>query len=177
MLDGEIDITTRATLGESSAFGLLYNHYQPKIYRFVYLKVGHREEAEDLTHQVFLHAWAHIGTYTPQGFPFGAWLYRIARNAVIDHYRTKKEHTSLEDLIEGPPIHSEPLTKLHSKLELEKIKKLIPKLKQDYQDVILMRFVEDMSIKEAASALDKSEGAIKLIQHRAINALKKLLTG
>ena len=88
MLDGEKRIIQDAVGGEASAFGLLYDHYQPKIYRFVLVKVGRREEAEDLTHQIFLHALQNIGSYEHLGFPFSSWLYQIARNQIIDHYRT-----------------------------------------------------------------------------------------
>ncbi|MEY4731540.1 MAG: hypothetical protein RL681_486, partial [Candidatus Parcubacteria bacterium] len=98
MLDGEKRIIQRAVKGEASAFGLLYDRYQPQIYRFIFLKVSRREEAEDLTHQVFLQALQHIGEYEDVGFPFTSWLYRIARNEVIDHYRTRKQAISLDDI-------------------------------------------------------------------------------
>ena len=98
MLDGEDRIIERAIRGEASAFGELYDHYQPKIYRFVVIKVARREEAEDLTHQAFLNAWQNISVYRNVGFPFGSWLYHIARNLVIDHYRSKRDHLDLEEI-------------------------------------------------------------------------------
>src|SRR3989344_2875321 len=96
MLDGESGIIERATKGEAEAFGLLYDHYLPKIYRFVFLKVGRREEAEDLTHQVFLNSWQHIANYQSMGHPFSTLLYRMARNEVIDYIRTKKNPIPLD---------------------------------------------------------------------------------
>ena len=87
MLDGEQSYVNSAIRGDSSAFGVLYDHYQPMIYRFVAVKVGRREEAEDITHQVFLSAWQNIKRYEHRGHPFSSWLYRIARNQVVDHYR------------------------------------------------------------------------------------------
>src|SRR5437588_759346 len=97
MIDGETQLIEAAIRGESSAFGALYDHYAPKIYRFIVVKVTLREEAEDLTHQVFMHAWLNIGSYKRMGHPFSSWLYRIARNQVVDHYRTHKNAVSLED--------------------------------------------------------------------------------
>src|ERR1700677_3343750 len=80
MIDGEEKLIQEAVRGDSSAFGLLYDHYQPMIYRFVAVKVGRREEAEDITHQVFMNAWQNIASYRHRGHPFSSWLYRIARN-------------------------------------------------------------------------------------------------
>ncbi len=176
MLDGEKVIIESAVRGESSAFGLLYDHYQPKIYRFIVVKVARREEAEDLTHQVFLSAWQSIGSYKDVGYPFSSWLYRIARNQVIDHYRTNRASVGLEEI--DPDIFA---TESHEvateeRFELDRALTAIRRLKPEYQDVIMMRFVEDLSVKDVALAIDKSEGAVKLIQHRALKQLKDILT-
>lgn len=177
MFDGEDKVIQDAVAGEASAFGLLYDHYQPKIYRFVLVKVSHREEAEDLTHQIFLHAFEHIGRYERMGFPFSSWLYRIARNAVIDHYRTKKHPLSLDEVDESLfAAHDPQNLSLDERIDLDRVMKAIRTLKEEYQDVLLMRFVEDLSPREVAAALDKSEGSVKLIQHRAVRELKKILT-
>ena len=174
--DGEDSIVQHAIRGESSAFGLLYDYYQPKIYRFVILKVGHREEAEDITHQVFLSAWQNIKNYKTKGFPFSSWLYRIARNQVIDHYRTRKV-TSAIDEIQPEYILSPAAAHLNvdKNLEVERVMEAVWKLEGNYQDVVIMRFVEDLTLKETAGALGKTEGAVKLMQHRAIKKLKTLL--
>ena len=96
MLEGEKNLINRAKSGEAKAFGLLYDHYIPQIYRFIYLKVTNREEAEDLTHQVFMKAWQNINNYEERGFQFSSWLYQISRNQVIDFYRQKKQYLDLE---------------------------------------------------------------------------------
>ena len=177
MIDGDIKNTIKSAIkGEASAFGLLYDKYQPQIYRFIYLKVSHREEAEDLCHQVFLSAWQNIKSYEFKGFPFSSWLYSIARNKVIDHYRTKKFFIDIETVYiteENDKKTNESI--LDFKISLENVKKAIPELPQIEQDVIIMRFVEDMSPREIASILNKSEGSIRLIQHKAIKRLKELL--
>lgn len=176
MIDGEDDILKNAIRGEASAFGLLYKHYQPKIYRFIYFKVGRREEAEDLTHQVFLKAWQNIENFKPRGFPFGSWLYRMARNQVIDSYRTKKGDISIDDIDPEAFAGSNEINdQLDRDLDVQAVRNAILKLKPEHQDVIIMRFVEDYSTKEVAFALKKSEGSIKLLQHRAMEKLRSLL--
>jgi len=175
MLDGEENLIRSAVKGRPSAFGSLYDHYQPKIYRFVLIKVGRREEAEDLTHQVFLQAWQNIRNYQDLGFPFSSWLYQIARNQIVDHYRTKKTEADIEDVIEELVVPAAAQFIAERNLELEHVRRAIQKLKPEHQDVIVLRFVEDLSIKEVAAALQKTEGAIKLVQHRALKELKLLL--
>lgn len=176
--DKELDLIRAAVKGDSSAFGVLYDRYHAVIYRFVMIKVGRREEAEDITHQVFLSAWQNVRTYRHQGYPFSSWLYRIARNQVIDHYRSRKGKTdvSLEKTDpEAFAVAVDHMGNLEAKLELEKVRSAVARLKPDYQDVIILRFVEDMSLRESAAALGKSEGAVKLLQHRAVRELKKTL--
>ncbi len=176
MLDGEQNLIKGAVRGEASAFGSLYDHYQPKIYRFVLLKVSQREDAEDLTHQVFLSAWQNIETYRSLGFPFSSWLYQIARNLVIDHYRMKKSDVRLDSV--DPEFFITPVKlelTVERDMDMERVLTAVAHLKQEYQDVVIMRFIEELSLKEVAAALQKSEGAIKLVQHRALKELKALL--
>jgi RNA polymerase sigma-70 factor (ECF subfamily) len=175
MLEGENHIIERAKRGETQAFGLLYDHYHERIYRFIFLKVSNKEDAEDLTHQVFLSAWQNIKNYKEFGFPFSSWLYKISRNAVIDFYRSKKIETSLEEVQNELSSDEIKTDNIDLKIQIEEVMKALKQLKPDYQDIIIMRFVDDLSVKEVAKALDKSEGAIKLMQHRAINNLKKIL--
>jgi RNA polymerase sigma-70 factor, ECF subfamily len=176
MLEDEQNLIARAKVGEAEAFGLLYDFYMPRIYRFVLVKVGHREEAEDLTHQTFLKAWEHIETYESRGYPFSSWLYRIARNSVIDHHRRSRSHINIDDL--DYEIIAEEKNGAHtldSKIGMEMMLKAIFKLKDVEQDVLIMRFVEDLTHEEVAKAIGKSEGATKVIQHRALKNLQKLI--
>lgn len=175
MMEDESKLVDRAVKGEAEAFGILYDGHHARIYRFVYLKVQSREEAEDLTHQVFLHAWQHIKTYTRQGTPISSWLYRIARNKVIDHYRTSKPSVDLEDAPELQAPGKNYQDALDAKLSSEKISKAIATLKPEYQDVIIMRFVEELSNEETAITMRRSAGAVRLLQHRAVKALKAAL--
>jgi len=176
MLELEANLIKQAKKGDSDAFGQLYDHYLPKIYRYILLKVSHREEAEDLTHEVFVSAWENIDSYKSQGFPFSTWLYHIAKNKVIDFYRTHKTHLALDAVDEswfkvaGAIEHQTDVA-----ISFAKIKSAMSKLSDDAQDVLIMRFVDDLSHKEIAQALQKSEGAVRLIQHRALQQLKELL--
>lgn len=178
MLEDEKQIIERARGGEAEAFGLLYDHYLPKIYRFVLLKVSHREEAEDLTHQAFLKAWESMAIYVDMGFPFGSWLYQISRNIIIDHYRSSSKMRgtlNIEDLTETLEGETELENEVERKISLDKIAGAINKLKDIEQDVVIMKFVDDLPNEEVARVIGKSEGAVKLIQHRAIKNLKKIL--
>lgn len=180
MLDGkpsEEKLIKEAIQGESSAFGFLYDKYHERIYRFIYLKVSHREEAEDLAHQVFLKAWQNIDSYEHKGFPFSSWLYQIARNQVIDHYRGKKDIINIEYIEEIEFFYndSDETLKLDDKDNIEAIKKAVLKLPEDQQDIVIMRFVEDIQPKEIALIIDKPESTVRVLQHRAIKNLKKML--
>ncbi|MEK7520479.1 MAG: sigma-70 family RNA polymerase sigma factor, partial [Patescibacteria group bacterium] len=175
MLEGEKEIVERAKGGEAEAFGALYDHYQPKIYRFVLLKTSHKETAEDLTHQAFLAAWQNIHKFSHRGFPFGSWLYQIAKNSVIDHYRAAKPTTPLEnvaELISSSVNHEE---RADSRLKIQSVYEALKQLSGDHQDVIIMRFIEELSPGEIAKALGKTEGAVRVMQHRALSALKNTL--
>lgn len=170
----EEKLIQKAQKGEKDAFGELYDVYLPKIYRFVFLKVGRRADAEDLCHQVFLSAWRNIRTYRSRGFPFSSWLYRIAHNAVIDYYRTWKEHVDI-DLVSAEYFSAEPGME-HSfdqNAELALVKEVLSTLREDEQTILIMRFVNELSNKEIAQALNKSEGAVRVMQHRALKQLKE----
>jgi RNA polymerase sigma-70 factor (ECF subfamily) len=175
MLENEKKYIREAREGRQESFAVIYSHYVPQIFRFVLFKVSGRQTAEDLTHEIFLSAWQNIKGYKQREFPISSWLYQIARNKVIDHYRTSKKNISIdtEDFNEEA-IGFYEQKNLDLSLNVEKIKSLIKLLKQEYQDVIIMRYIEDLDHREIASALNKSEGAVRLMQHRAINILKEL---
>jgi len=172
--DDEKNLIERAKQGDSLAFGALYDHYLPQIYRFVYFKVSHREEAEDITHLVFMKAWQNIAAYIERGFPFSSWLYQISRNQIIDHYRQKKPVADLE-AIEETFFADLPSLNTDNKFDLFNIRKALLKLTEDQRDVIIMHFIDDTSIKDVAIALNKTEGAVRLLQHRALQSLKRIL--
>lgn len=176
MKESEDKLVKKAQNGEAAAFGRLYDEYIEPIYRFVYLKVSHKADAEDITQQVFLNAWQNVGNYRSQGFPFSSWLYKIAHNAVIDYYRIKSSRPHIEfetaaEIAAETDIDNE----IDKNFELMLIKNAIQKLPPDQQNIVIMKFVEELSNKEVAKILDKTEGAIRVVQHRALKQLKKHL--
>jgi len=177
MLEDEQNLIARAKGGEAEAFGSLYDYYMPRIYRFILIKVSYREEAEDLTHQTFLKAWERIEQFTFQGYPFSSWLYRIARNTVIDHHRKVRPQQVDIDYVPQELLASEssPEDEMESRMEWEKLLSAIGGLKDIEQDVLIMRFVDEMTHKEIAGIVKKSEGAVKVVQHRALKKLREVI--
>ncbi len=179
MLEAEQDFIEKAKAGDSAAFGHLYDHYIKQIYRFIALKVGTKETAQDLTHEVFMSAWQKLPNFKSQGFPFSSWLYTIARNKVIDHYRTKKSHVSIDDdgVIESDLLQSNVRTDelFDLQLSITKVHEALGQLTGEQREVITMRFVSDLSPAEIAQILNKREGTVRIIQYRAIQKLKKIL--
>lgn len=161
--------------GDNEAFGLLYEGYMERIYRYVYFRVTDELTAEDLTSQVFCKAWENLHRYKPTGAPFGAWLYTIARNAVIDHYRTRKETVSLEDVTslvsEGPA----PDEQTELKFEVETLNEALQVLTDEQQQVLLLKFIGGMSTDEIADQLGKHAGAVRALQMRGLQALARIL--
>jgi len=174
----EDKLIKKAKRGEKEAFGLLYDKYVSSIYRYFFLRLGGQKDlAEDLTQEVFMNVWKNIGNYDLRGVPFISYLYRVARNALTDHWRTQKKFVDLESLIESSLVadKDEIESTLDNKKEVEVIKKALFYLDPTYQEVLIMKFVEELSNKEIALALGKSEGAVRVIQHRAIKQLKNYL--
>lgn len=158
-----------AKLGDREAFGKLYQLYVDKIYRFCYFRVGQKkEDAEDLTADIFLKAWQKLDTFTTGNFQ--AWLYMIARNSVIDFYREKKARIPLDESVaDGKPSLLEMVS---VSLEVDRVKKAMKQLSQEQQEVLLLRFTEDMSHREIAQIVKKSEEAVRALQYRALKELK-----
>ena len=179
MLEGELAYIEKAQTGDSACFGHLYDHYMTPIYRFIALKVGTRQEAEDLAHEVFISAWQKLPTYQAQGFPFSSWLYKIARNRVIDYYRTKKTHLSIDDEIATNEdmfgVQSEIDEALDMGLDIAAVKEAMQQLTGEQREVVQLRFLDELSPAEIAKVLDKREGTVRIIQHRAIQKLKIIL--
>jgi len=172
----ESELIEKAKNRDPEAFGLLYDQYLPAIYRFILLKISDKVTTEDLAHQVFLNAWQNIENYKTQGFPFSSWLYRIAHNAVIDYYRTEKKHFNLES-VEEMAASNNLEGKIDQEFELKLIKTAIKELSSEHQSIIIMKFVEGLTNKEIAVALGKSEGSIKVAQHRSLKIIKKIIDG
>ena len=157
-------------------FSQIYDQYIDKIYRFVYFKVSSQEIAEDITSKVFLKGWeAFQSQATGEGIinP-SAFLYQIARNTVIDHYREKAKmkviSAEITPQIVDPGAGLEEMAILSS--EFQEVKLAIQNLKQNYQDIIICHYIDDMKIPEIAGVMGKPEGTIRVMLHRGLKALK-----
>ena len=166
-------LVVAAKAGDARAFGELYERYRDAIYRFCLARTGTSHDAEDLTSDVFMKALQSIDRYQERGLPFAAFLYRIARNAAIDRSRTLKQPLSVDGLLQEPA--SKQNVELEATFAVEKsiLLAALGKLKSEHRDVIVMRFIEGYSALEVAAALGKTEGAVRTLQHRALERLRK----
>lgn len=175
-LANERQLVLQAQDGNSEAFGQLYDAYMERIYRFVYFRVEDQQTAEDITSQVFLKAWSNLDRFQFSRTPYLAWLYTIAHNAVIDHYRTRKVTTALDDVQLSQPDHSELVeNEIDLTVEMKSVKTALQALTDDQQKVLTLKFIEGMSNNEIARHLGKREGAIRALQMRGLQALAKQL--
>ena len=172
----EVDILVgRAKGGDADAFGRLYDMHVDRVYRHIYYRVGNVTDAEDLTQLVFIKAWQAIGRYKKTASPFLSWLIRISHNLVIDFYRSNKIRTYSDlDIVASKP-ESSPEYQVEAQFDQQQIRRAILELPGDQQQVVLMRFIEGFSYSEIADSLGKSEGAVRVIQHRALARLRKIL--
>ncbi|MBU1130582.1 sigma-70 family RNA polymerase sigma factor [Patescibacteria group bacterium] len=165
----------KASQGNEDSFGLLFDKYSKKIYRFIYYKVSIKEVAEDLTSQCFLKAWEQVYSGIKIKH-FQAFCYQIARNLVIDYYRSREK----EELPLIYQIEQKDPGKLQfnpdKNLDLQQLEKVLLNLNSEIREIVTLRFIEDLSIKEIAKIVDKSPSNIRVILHRALKELNKYIS-
>lgn len=157
-------------------FSAIYDQYIEKIYRFVYLKVNSREVAEDITSRVFLKGWeAYQKDQKIKNV--GAFLYQIARNDVISHYRQKGRTNAM--MANPPGDFADHRTDIHEKAvlnaDMEMVKSAILGIKKEYQDVIILHYLEDMPTEQIAEILGRPAGTVRVMIHRGLESLKNEL--
>jgi RNA polymerase sigma-70 factor (ECF subfamily) len=169
----DAELIVRAKDGELDAFGELYTRHIAPIFRYIRLRVSDEQIAEDLAEDVFLRAFKAIKKYKERGVPFSAFLFRITRNLLVDHYRTRDRESSLEtadDMASLAPALDEGLImqdRVHA------LQKAFPRLPEDYQEVIRLRVLLTMPTPSVAALMDRSEGAVRVLLHRALTALRE----
>lgn len=164
------DLVRRAQTGDSQAFALIYDTFIKKIYDFIFYKTMHQQIAEDLTSQTFLKAWKNISQFKDGNF--SAWLYTIARNIVVDYYRSQKETLAVEDYWDLKS-DNDVLKEVDDRLKIEKLHQGLARLKVSEREILMLRLWQDLPFKEIALILDKNEGAAKMSFARAMESLKK----
>jgi RNA polymerase sigma-70 factor (ECF subfamily) len=159
---------------DKDAFGRLYERYVDRIYNYVYYRTGNAEDAEDLTARIFFRAMQHIGNYHDRGLPFSAWLYRIAHNLVANWHRdrSRRKIISLDDIThwQAPEKGPEFVTQLME--DKDALLSAIRRLPAERQELLILKFVEQLSNAEIGDIMGRSEGAIKSLYHRTLLALR-----
>lgn len=169
-------LVAQAQRGDNEAFAVLYRENVQPIYRYVYHRVSDRQLAEDITGDVFMRAIEGLARYQDTGNPFLAWLYRIAHDRVIDHYRRMNRQPTESDIEEQPiPIETDMDVGLVREQISDVLKTAIADLTSEQQQVILLRFIEGYRIEKVAGIMGKNANAIKALQHRALRALASRL--
>lgn len=174
-LDAEVALIEASVKGDAQAFACLYDRHVERVYNYVYYRVGNRPDAEDLTQQVFLNTWQAIGRYKRTGASFVAWLLTVAHNQVVSFYRQRKEVVYLEVEPAARTNWADPEAAAMIRHDHTTVRRAILSLKPDQQQVITMRFLENLDYADIAAALGKKEGNIRVIQHRALAELQRLL--
>ncbi|MFC1848292.1 sigma-70 family RNA polymerase sigma factor, partial [Chloroflexota bacterium] len=174
--EGEI-VARQLKRQDPETWSRVYEEFFPRIYRFIALRVRNRTEAEDLTEQVFLKALESSPSFRWRGAPISSWLFRIARNQVIDYHRTDKSKSMLP--LDDSLVSSEvdPAEAAERNWDIRQAIRAVGELTQAQRDVIELRFAGGLSTAEVAKVLGKSQGAVKVMQHSALAALRRKLSG
>jgi RNA polymerase sigma-70 factor (ECF subfamily) len=164
--------------GDVDAFGALYERYLDQIFRYVRARVSSVRDAEDITERVFLSAFESLDRYKQRGRPYSAFLYQVARNAIIDSYRdpVKSEEVELPERIEDTDS-TKPIDVLVKAERVEAVKKAMEELSDDYQEVIRLRILLSLPTSQAAKWLERSEGAVRVLLYRALKSLREKMEG
>lgn len=165
---------------DTEAFGELYDRYVGKIYRFVYLKVSHKEEAEDIVSEVFLKTWNYLidvqRENTHEIKSFSGLIYTIARTSLVDFYRARARRKECTiEVLENVAHEADLELSNDREWEIERLLRGLKNLKHEYQEIIVLKYIEELSTQEVAKILDKSSVTVRVTLHRALKILKKML--
>jgi RNA polymerase sigma-70 factor (ECF subfamily) len=171
----ERELVLRAIERDAEAFAELYDRHVVRVYRHIFYLVNDAREAEDLTAQTFLKAWEAIDRYKERGAPIVAWLLRIAHNLTVSYLRSKREHGTLEETFIDQKLHRNPEDALEQSTDEDSVRRAILRLRDEQRQVIILRFVEELDYREVAAVIGKSVPAVRVIQHRALGNLRKIM--
>ena len=167
-------LVVRAQGGDTEAFALVYDELVKPVYRYIFFRVEN-EIAEDLTEDTFFKVWQNLKKYKKGKHPFSSWVFRIAHNLVVDYYRKNKVIEEIDERMADPSDHINPEKQTNIKLTNIRLKKIIRKLPDNYQQVIILKYINELDNKEIADTIGKSEAAVRTIQFRALGKLKSLV--
>ena len=167
-----------AQRGDSEAFGLLYERYVDVVYRYVYVRVGGRQLAEDITSETFLRALRRMDSFSWQGRDIAAWFITIARNLITDNAKSARfrMEVSTADMLDADPrVEAAPDHEVLDRLRNERLLEAVKALKPEQAECVVLRFLQGLTLSETAKVLGKTEGAVKQLQLRAVRALHREL--
>ncbi len=170
----ESELISLACNGDADAFGALYKKYIDQIYNYIYFRTSNTKDAEDICSRVFMRALRHIERYEDRGYPFSAWLYRIAHNLVVNWYRDRErsDEISLADQYPPPTMDGEVEDRIEQENENERLMAIIQGLPDDRKELLILKHVEGMTNTEIGQIMDRTEGAIKALYHRTLESLR-----
>ncbi|HUF54292.1 MAG TPA: sigma-70 family RNA polymerase sigma factor [Dehalococcoidia bacterium] len=171
----EWELVRRAQQFDEDAIHNLYQTYYPKIYNYAFMQMGDVQAAEDLASDVMLKMIEAIGTYKFQGLPFGAWVFRIARNRIIDLHRRRKRRGEVDLSETISTALANPQVLAERALERGQIQIALKHLTPEQRQVIVLKFIEGFDNRSVGKIMGRSEGAIKSLQHRALGALRRIM--
>ncbi len=171
----EARLVDEAKAGNPEAFARLYDAYVERVTRYVYFRVSEAIDTEDLVAQVFLKAWENLDRYKMGTSPFIAWLYTIARNLVIDHYRTKKNALPLEEAIALPSDMEMPDEEAQTRFDLQAMRDALQFLTSDQQQALILKYIAGLPNDSIAKIMKKQEGTVRGLQMRALQTLAKYM--
>ncbi|PIQ79306.1 hypothetical protein COV81_02500 [Candidatus Peregrinibacteria bacterium CG11_big_fil_rev_8_21_14_0_20_41_10] len=175
-LERQIKLAKGWVKGDQKAFSELYDHLADKVYRYIYFKIK-GSEVEDLVELTFLKAWEGRGSFDNDKSSFSTWIFTIARNVVIDYYRSQKETIDLADVadvIASDKLDS-PKEATEKELDKENLSVALQQLDEPYREIIVLRYLEDFAYEEIAEMLDKSEGSVRVLNFRGLKKLKQIM--
>lgn len=165
----------KAAVGDEQAFGILYERYVNRIYNYIYYRTGNVYDAEDLTARVFYRAMRHIQNYDDRGLPISAWLYRIAHNLVANWHRdnSRRKEIPLEDTLLSSGYDFLPEQELLISEEQQRLLVIIRSLPPERQQLLILKYIENLSNAEIGQIMERTEGAVKSLYHRTLLSLRK----
>jgi RNA polymerase sigma-70 factor (ECF subfamily) len=173
----DMELVRQAQTGSVAAVGELYDRHRSRIFRYIHFKTGNKQVAQDLASEVFLRMVDHLSDFQPRGVPFSAWLYRIAQNLIIKQGQRASKHPNVP-LVFADNVSQNgdnPAFVVERELEMEWVWQGLENLDESQREVIILRFITGLSLKETAEALEKTVAAVKTLQHRGILTLQATL--
>ncbi len=164
-------LVDQAKDGDAAAFGRLYDRFQPEIVRYLSHRTGDADVAQDLAQQVFLKAWQAIPRYQHRGAPFRAWLYRMAHNQMVDHFRARRPSVDLENI--ELPEDAEAETLVLTQEVHQHLQAALERLSEDHRQVLVLRFLMEKSAREIGDVMGRKEVTVRGLQMRALQALRR----